>query len=86
MLSLICTYSFSQEEQVTEVAQQEKNEIHLDQVPEAITKALAADYIGYSVGKVFTSSKNEQYIYTIQLSKNDDVIEVNYTTDGKVVQ
>ncbi len=86
LLSLIYTTTFAQEEQVAKVVQQERAEIHLDQLPEAIAKALATDYKGYSVGKVFTSSKNGQYIYSIQLFKDGEAIEVDYNAEGKVIQ
>ena len=87
MLSFICTTSYAQEEKQTiNAVQQTKNEIHLDQVPEAIAKAMTTDYKGYSVGKVFTSSKDGQFIYSIQLSKDGETIEVNYNTEGKIIQ
>jgi ABC-type proline/glycine betaine transport system substrate-binding protein len=86
VLSLICTTSFAQEnKETTATVQQQQIEIHLDQVPEAITKALIVDYKGYSVGKVFTSSKNGQYIYSIQLFKDGEAIEVNYNAEGAKV-
>ena len=86
LLSLIYTTTFAQEEQVAKVVQQERTEIHLDQLPEAIAKALATDYKGYSVRKVFTSSKDGQYIYSIQLFKASEAIEANYNAEGKQVQ
>lgn len=86
VLSLTCTISFSQKHtQTTATIQQQRNEIHLDQVPEVIAKALAEDFKGYSVGKVFTSSQGEKYIYIIQLAKDGKAIEINYTTEGKMI-
>ncbi len=86
VLSLISTTTFAQEEEATEIVQQEKVEIQLGDLPEAVTTAIAADFEGYTADKAFKSSQEGQDIYTIQLSKDGEAIEVNYTAEGKVVQ
>ncbi len=87
VLSLISTTTFAQEvEEATEVAQQEKIEIQLNELPEAVATAVGVDFEGYTADKAFKSSQDGQDIYTIQLSKDGEAIEVNYNTEGKVVQ
>ena len=86
VLSLISTTTFAQEEDSTEVVQQEKVEIQLGDLPEAVATAVTTDFEGYTADKAFKSSQEGQDIYTIQLSKDGEAIEVNYTAEGKVVQ
>ena len=85
-LSLISTTTFAQEAQATEVVQQEKVEIKTSDLPEAVTKAVAADFQGYTIDKAFKSSIEGQDIFTVQLSKDGEALEINYTAEGKVVQ
>jgi len=86
VLSLISTATFAQEEQATENVQQEKAEIQLGDLPEAVATAVTADFQGYTAEKAFKSSIDGQDIFTIQLSKDGEAFEVNYNAEGKVVQ
>ena len=94
VLSLVSTTSFAQDvAEVTDVAvevvesvEQEKVEIQLSELPEAVATAIGADFEGYTAEKAFKSSVDGQDIFTIQLSKDGEAIEVNYNAEGKVVQ
>jgi len=91
-LSLLSVNSFAQdvadatEATTTEAVAQEKVEIQLSELPEAVATAVGADFQGYTAEKAFKSSVDGQDIYTVQLSKDGEAIEVNFNAEGKVVQ
>ncbi len=98
-LSLISTTTFAQEveetvaaTEVTEVkalaeaAQQEKVEIQLNELPEAVIATLSADFAGYTADKAFKTATDGAETYAVQLSKDGEAIEVNFDAEGKVIE
>ena len=90
VLSLISTATFAQEveETVVEAAaqQQDKVEIQVSELPEAVTAALAADFADYSADKAFKTMKDEKEVYWVVLSKEDANIKVLFDAAGKVIE
>ncbi|HBK70608.1 MAG TPA: hypothetical protein DDZ39_02945 [Flavobacteriaceae bacterium] len=70
----------------TEATPQERTEIELSELPEAVATAVTTDFAGYTADKAFKSSVDGKDIFTIQLSKDGEAVEANYTAEGKVVQ
>lgn len=90
VMSLVSTATFAQEveEAVVEAAaqQQEKVEVQVSELPEAITAAIAADFADYSADKAYKTTKDEQEVYWVVLSKEDAKIKVLFDAAGKVIE
>jgi len=87
IISFIGTNVFSQVEEVVEVIEQERVEILISDLPEAITNAISSDFADYTTEKVFIATQEEQDVYSVQLTKaNDTGIEVLFDAAGKVIE
>ncbi len=90
VMSLVSTTTFAQEVEETVVEavaqQEEKVEIEVSELPEAVTAALAADFADYSADKAYKTMKDEQEVYWVVLSKEDANIKVLFDAEGKVVE
>jgi len=87
-LSLISTV-FAQDivEASAETIQQEKNEIQVGELPEAITNALTSEFSNYTAGKAFKSTLDGQVVFYVQLAKADATsIEVLFNNAGKIIE
>jgi len=73
-------------EAVAEAVPQEKVEIQLSELPEAVTATLAADFAGYTADKAFKTATDGAETFTVQLSKEGEAIEVNFDAEGKVIE
>jgi len=72
---------------VEETVQQEKNEIQVGELPEAITNTLTSEFSNFTAGKAFKSTLDGQEVYYIQLVKSDATsIEVLFNNAGKIIE
>jgi hypothetical protein len=87
VLSLVSTTAFAQEvkEEVQEVAQ-DKVEVQISELPEAVTKTLGENYAEYTATKAYKSVLDEKEVYTITLVKEQESVEVLIDADGNVIQ
>ena len=84
VMSLMSTISFAQVEEVkTEV--QEKAEVKVSDLPEAVTKTLADAFAGYEATKAFSSTLNGKVVYYISLTAEEKSTEVIVDAEGNVV-
>jgi hypothetical protein len=58
-------------------------EITVDQVPEAVSKAVAKDYAGFKTDNVF---KGDDGTYKLAVSKSENKMVLFYSEDGKLVK
>ncbi len=87
-LSLTSTV-FAQDvvEATAETIQQEKSEIQVGELPEAITNAITSEFSNYTAGKAFKSILDGQEVYYVQLTKDDTAsIEVLFNNAGKIIE
>jgi len=89
-LSLVSITAFAQEVQqevkaITEVVVQEKVEIKLSELPEAVTKALGEQFAESTAEKAYKATQDGQDIYHVKLEKDGTYTMVHFDTDGKVL-
>lgn len=87
VLSLISTTTFAQEatEEVQEVTQ-DKVEVQVSELPEAVTKALGENFAEYTATKAYKSVLDEKEVYTITLVKDEESVDVLIDAEGNVIQ
>jgi len=97
-LSLLTTTTFAQEikEEVKAVAkevkavvkevQEEKVEIKLSELPEAVTKVLGEEFAEFTAEKAYKTKKENKEVYYIKLSKDGKYKKVLISADGKVIE
>ncbi len=89
VFALVSTTSFAQEaEAAVEVAQevlQEKVEVNVSELPEAVTKTLTEEFADYTADKAFQATENEKTVYYIDLIKENEALTVVIDADGNVV-
>ncbi|MFN2457156.1 MAG: PepSY-like domain-containing protein [Chitinophagaceae bacterium] len=66
-----------------------KSEMRIDKaaLPASVTKVVASEYAGYSIEKadeINEDGKGKQY--EVELKKGDEVVDVHFTADGKVIK
>ena len=85
-LSLVSTTAFAQEVQkeVKEVVQ-EKVEIKLSELPEAVTKALGEQFADATAEKAYKETQDGQDIYHVKLEKEGAYTMVHFDAEGKVL-
>ena len=88
VLSLVGTTAYGQEieETVEQVEQQEKVEIELSDLPEAVSKAIAADFAEYTADKAFKKLKDDAIVYFVTLAKGEEKIGLYYNAEGKLLE
>ena len=87
-LSLVSTATFAQEvkeEVKAEVVAQEKVEIQLSELPEAVTKALGEQFAESTAEKAYKVTQDGQEIYHVQLAKDGAKTLVHFDAEGKVL-
>ena len=88
-MSLVSTGVFAQEVEevveVVEVVQQDRVEIQVSELPEAVTNALAANFSEHTASQAFKTLKNEQEVYVIVLAKDEATEEVTFDAEGNVI-
>jgi len=67
------------------VAVQEKEEVAVSELPEAVTKTLTEEFADYSADKAFKATENEKEVYYINLLKENEALTVVIDADGNVV-
>lgn len=87
-MTLTATATFAQEieESVQEEVQQEKVEVAIADLPEAITNAIAADFADYTADKAYKGSKDEQEVYWVKLTGENGTIKVLFNANGEVLE
>jgi len=88
--SLVTTTTFAQEvkEEVKTVAlatAQEKVEIKLSELPEAITKTIGEQFAESTAEKAYKATQDGQDIYHVKLEKDGAYTLVHFDTEGKVL-
>jgi len=87
VLSLVSTTTFAQEakEEVKEVVQ-DKVEIQISELPEAVTKTLGEQYAEYNAEKAYKSVLDEKEVYYVKLVKDGEYNVVLIDAEGNVIQ
>ena len=90
VMSLVSTATFAQEveETVVEaVAQQDdKVEIQVSELPEAVTNAVATNFSEYTAAQAFKTIKDEKEVFIVVLAKDDAKEEVHFDAEGNVLE
>ncbi len=89
-LSLVSTTTFAQEnkEDVTVAVKesaQEKVEIKLSELPEAVTKSLGENFAESTAEKAYKVTQDGQEIYHVKLEKDGAYTMVHFDAEGKVL-
>ena len=89
-LSLISLTTFAQEmkedvkARATEMIQ-EKVEIKLSELPEAVTKALGEEFAEYTAAKAYKAKKANKEIFHVKLEKEGKYTMVHFDAEGNVI-
>jgi len=90
VFALVSTTTFAQEgmeaatQDVAE-AVQEKTEVKVSELPEAVTKTLTEEFSDFTADKAYKATENEKEVYYINLVKEDEALTVIIDADGNVV-
>ncbi len=71
---------------VIEIPVQDKVEIPLNELPSAISDLLENDFAGYTVDKAYTSEKEGNTVYYVNLSKDGQIVTILFDKDGNVIE
>ncbi|MCF6296485.1 MAG: hypothetical protein L3J08_00625 [Flavobacteriaceae bacterium] len=82
--SLTSTTIFAQEVKEAQETVQDKVEVQLSDLPEAVTKALGENFAGYTAEKAYKIMHNEKEIYYVYMVKDDESIRVIIDADGNI--
>ncbi len=87
VLSLVSTTTFAQEtkEEVKEVVQ-DKVEIQISELPEAVTKTLGEQFAEFTAEKAYKSVLDEKEVYYVKLVKDGEYSVVLIDAEGNVIQ
>ncbi len=87
VLSLVSTTTFAQEtkEEVKEIVQ-DKVEIQISELPEAVTKTLGEQFAEFTAEKAYKSVLDEKEVYYVKLVKDGEYNVVLIDAEGNVVQ
>lgn len=91
-LSLISTTTYAQEvkqkvkTEVKEMLQEEKAEVKLSELPEAVTDVLGDEFAGYIAKKAYKTKKEDKEVFYIKLEKDGKYIKVLMDAGGKVIE
>jgi len=89
-LGLFTTTTFAQEikEEVKAVAKkqaQNKVEVKLSELPEAITKTLSTEFAEFTAAKAYKAKKDNADVYYVKLKKDGKWTKVLFDAAGKVL-
>ena len=91
-LSLISTTTIAQEVKVPvknavkEMLQEEKVEVNLSELPEAVTDVLSDEFEGYTAKKAYKAIKEDKEVFYIKLEKEGEYIKVLIDAEGNVIE
>jgi len=90
-ISLASTTTFAQEvkEEVKAVVQekrQDKIEVKISELPEAVTKTLNEKYAEYTTEKAYKATKDAKAVYYVKLVNGEQYIKVLIDAEGKVIE
>ena len=90
VFALVSSTAFAQEGMETAAqdqaaAVQEKTEVKVSELPEAVTKTLTESFSDYTADKAFKATENEKEVYYINLVKENEALTVVIDADGNVV-
>lgn len=89
-VSLVSTSTFAQEakEEVKAMVQeklQDKAEVKISELPEAVTKTLGENFAEYTAKKAYKATKDGKEVFYIKLANGDQYIKVMIDAEGKVI-
>ncbi|HHC80947.1 MAG TPA: hypothetical protein ENK46_13770 [Flavobacteriia bacterium] len=90
-IGLVSTTTFAQEDKENSKAAiqekvQDKVEVTINELPEAVTKTLGEQYAAYTAEKAYKATKDKKEVYYVKLVKGEDYIKVLIDADGKVIE
>lgn len=91
-LSMISTTTFAQEvkeevkAEAKEMLQQEKVEVKLSELPEAVTKTLSEQFADYTAEKAYKAVQDGKEVYYIQLVAEEQNIVATIDAEGNVIE
>jgi len=90
VLSLVSTTTFAQdakEEVQAAVAQeQEKVEVQISELPEAVTKTLGEQFAEYTAEKAYKTVKGDKEVYYVKLVKGEEYKKVLIDAEGNLME
>ena len=89
-MSLVSTITFAQEmkeevKAVVEEIAQEKVEIKLSELPEAVTKALGEQFAEHTAEKAYKAQKDGADVYMVKLEKGGAYTIAHFDAEGKLL-
>ncbi len=92
VFGLINTTMYAQEviqkvkTEVKEILQEEKVEVKLSELPEAVTDVLEDEFVGYTAKKAYKTKKEDKEVFYIKLEKEGKYIKVLIDAGGTVIE
>lgn len=90
VMSLVSTTTFAQEieESIAEevIEQEDKIEIEVGELPEAIMNAISTNFSELTAAKAFKTLKDDNEFYLVVLVKDDAQEEVLFDAEGNVIE
>jgi len=87
VLSLLSTTIVAQEttKEVEEVTQ-DKVEVQISELPEAVAKVLEKQFLGYVIDKAYKTVQNGKEVYYVKLLNGEEYIKVLIDAEGNIIE
>ncbi len=86
VLSLVSTTTFAQEtKEKVQAIEQEKVEVQISELPEAVTKALGEQFTGFTAEKAYKTVQDEKEVYYVKLVKGEQHVKALIDAEGNVI-
>jgi len=87
LVSLVSTATFAQDTKVeAQVVEQEKVEVQVSELPEAVTKTLGEQFAEYSAKKAYKTMQGDKEVYYVKLVKGEEYTKVLIDAEGNVIE
>lgn len=92
LFALISTTTFAQEEKEVKdqdqakIMLQDKTEVQISELPEAVTKTLNETYADYTAKKAYKATKDDHEVYYVKLQKEGAYKKVLIDAEGNVIE
>ncbi len=86
VMSLMSTTAFAQDvkEEVQQV-EQEKVEVQISELPEAVTKTLGEQFAEYTAEKAYKTMQEEKEVYYVKLVKGEEYVKILIDAEGNII-